>query len=55
MQTETGTQQAKGRLAWAALGWIALVAFLDTFAIVPVLAPYAKRDLQATDLSLKRP
>jgi DHA1 family multidrug resistance protein-like MFS transporter len=49
MQTETGTQQAKGRLAWAALGWIALVAFLDTFAIVPVLAPYAKRDLQATD------
>ena len=49
MQTETGTQQAKGRLAWAALGWIALVAFLDTFAIVPVLAPYAKRALQATD------
>jgi DHA1 family multidrug resistance protein-like MFS transporter len=49
MQTETDTQQAKGRLAWAALGWIALVAFLDTFAIVPVLAPYAKRGLQATD------
>ena len=49
MQTETGTQQAKGRLAWAALGWIALVAFLDTFAIVPVLAPYAKRALNASD------
>jgi len=49
MQTETDIRQAGGRLAWAALGWIALVAFLDTFAIVPVLAPYAKRALQATD------
>ena len=49
MQTETDIWQAGGRLAWAALGWIALVAFLDTFAIVPVLAPYAKRALQATD------
>jgi len=38
------------RLAWAALGWIALVAFLDTFAIVPVLAPYAKQALNATDV-----
>jgi DHA1 family multidrug resistance protein-like MFS transporter len=49
MQTETDIRRAGGRLAWAALGWIALVAFLDTFAIVPVLAPYAKRALQATD------
>jgi Arabinose efflux permease len=49
MQTETDARRAGGRLAWAALGWIALVAFLDTFAIVPVLAPYAKRALQATD------
>ena len=49
MQTETNARRAGGRLAWAALGWIALVAFLDTFAIVPVLAPYAKRALQATD------
>jgi MFS transporter, DHA1 family, multidrug resistance protein len=49
MQTETDIRQTGGRLAWAALGWIALVAFLDTFAIVPVLAPYAKRALQATD------
>jgi DHA1 family multidrug resistance protein-like MFS transporter len=49
MQTETDIRQAGGRLAWAALGWIALVAFLDTFAIVPVLAPYAKRALNATD------
>ncbi|MCX7925648.1 MAG: MFS transporter, partial [Fimbriimonadales bacterium] len=49
MQTETDTRQAAGRTAWLALGWIALVAFLDTFAIVPVLAPYAKRALAATD------
>jgi len=48
MQTETDARQA-GRIAWLALGWIALVAFLDTFAIVPVLAPYAKRALGATD------
>lgn len=31
------------------LGFIALIAFLDTFALVPVLAPYAKRALGATD------
>jgi MFS family permease len=49
MQTETDIRQAGGRLAWAALGWIALVAFLDTFAIVPVLAPYTKHALNATD------
>lgn len=49
MQTETDTRRAGGRLAWAALGWIALVAFLDTFALVPVLAPYAKRALNASD------
>jgi DHA1 family multidrug resistance protein-like MFS transporter len=49
MQTETDIRRAGGRLAWAALGWIALVAFLDTFAIVPVLAPYAKHALRATD------
>jgi len=49
MQTETDIGRAGGRLAWAALGWIALVAFLDTFAIVPVLAPYAKHTLNATD------
>jgi len=49
MQTETDTRRAGGRLAWAALGWIALVAFLDTFAIVPVLAPYTERALGATD------
>ncbi|GIV08955.1 MAG: MFS transporter [Fimbriimonadales bacterium] len=36
-------------MAWLALGWIALVAFLDTFALVPVLAPYAKRMLGATE------
>ena len=50
MQTETDARRAGGRLAWAALGWIALVAFLDTFAIVPVLAPYAKQTLHATDV-----
>lgn len=49
MQTETDTQQAAGLAARLALGWIALVAFLDTFAIVPVLAPYAQRTLEATD------
>jgi MFS family permease len=49
MQTETDIGRAGGRLAWVALGWIALVAFLDTFAIVPVLAPYAKHTLNATD------
>ena len=50
MQTETDIRRARVRLAWAALGWIALVAFLDTFAIVPVLAPYAKQALNATDV-----
>lgn len=35
---------------WLALGWVALVAFIDTFAIVPVLAPYAKRVLNASDV-----
>lgn len=49
MQTEVDTRQGAGRLAWLALGWIALVAFLDTFAIVPVLAPYAKRVLGASE------
>jgi len=49
MTTETDTQQAAGRTARWALGWIALVAFLDTFAIVPVLAPYTQRALGATD------
>jgi MFS family permease len=49
MQTETDTQQAAGLTARLALGWIALVAFLDTFAIVPVLAPYTQRTLDATD------
>ncbi len=46
---ETDTRQAVGLIAWLALGWIALIAFLDTFAIVPVLAPYAKHALSATD------
>lgn len=49
MQTEVDTRQGAGRLAWLALGWIALVAFLDTFAIVPVLAPYAQRALGASE------
>ncbi|OYT72607.1 MAG: hypothetical protein CFK48_02430 [Armatimonadetes bacterium CP1_7O] len=49
MPTETDTQQAAGWTARWALGWIALVAFLDTFAIVPVLAPYTQRALGATD------
>ncbi|MFN3689371.1 MAG: MFS transporter, partial [Fimbriimonadales bacterium] len=49
MQTETDTRRVAGRVAWLALGWIALIAFLDTFAIVPVLAPYVQRALNATD------
>lgn len=49
MRTETERQLAGGRLAWLALGWIALVAFLDTFALVPVLAPYARRVLGASE------
>ncbi len=32
-----------------ALGFISATAFLDTFAIVPVLAPFAKRELSATN------
>ncbi len=36
------------RVARWVLGWIALVAFLDTFAIVPLLAPYAKESLGAS-------
>lgn len=43
----TGTLSTVAR---AVLGFIALIAFLDTFALVPVLAPYAKRALNATDL-----
>lgn len=49
MRTETDTRQGAGWVARLALGWIALVAFLDTFAIVPVLAPYAQRVLNASD------
>ncbi|MCS6918801.1 MAG: MFS transporter [Fimbriimonadales bacterium] len=49
MQTEVNTRQGAGRLAWLALGWIALVAFLDTFALVPILAPYAQRALGASE------
>ncbi|GIV04660.1 MAG: MFS transporter [Fimbriimonadales bacterium] len=49
MPTETDTQQAARWTARWALAWIALVAFLDTFAIVPVLAPYTQRALGATD------
>lgn len=49
MPTETDTQQAARWIARWALGWIALIAFLDTFAIVPVLAPYTQRTLDATD------
>lgn len=49
MHSEIDTRQAGGRFLWLALGWIALVAFLDTFAIVPVLAPYARRALDASD------
>ncbi|MCS7301158.1 MAG: MFS transporter, partial [Fimbriimonadales bacterium] len=48
MQTQLRRRQA-GRTAWLALGWIALIAFLDTFALVPVLAPYAKQTLNASD------
>ncbi len=36
------------RVARWALGWITLVAFLDTFAIVPLLAPYAEDTLGAS-------
>ncbi|MFN7161913.1 MAG: MFS transporter, partial [Fimbriimonadales bacterium] len=49
MQTEADAQQGAGQFAWLALGWVALVAFLDTFAIVPILAPYAKRALGASE------
>lgn len=49
MQIRMEPRQAAGLGAWLALGWIALVAFLDTFAIVPVLAPYAKHVLGASD------
>lgn len=49
MQTEVHTRRGAGRMAWLALGWIALVAFLDTFALVPILAPYANRALGASE------
>ncbi|MFN4032176.1 MAG: MFS transporter [Fimbriimonadales bacterium] len=49
MRTEADARQGVRLFAWLALGWVALVAFLDTFAIVPILAPYAKRALGASE------
>lgn len=46
---EIDAQRAAGRTARGALQIVALVAFLDTFAIVPTLAPYTQRALDATD------
>ncbi|MCS7273029.1 MAG: MFS transporter [Fimbriimonadales bacterium] len=48
MRAPTDTPRG-GAGVWLALGWVALVAFIDTFAIVPILAPYAKRVLSASD------